>query len=330
MDKSSQNRVPQLSVIMPVYNVERFLEEALDSVINQSFRDYEIIAVNDGSTDQSGEILENYALTESRLRIIQTNNRGLSAARNEGMRHATGNWIYYFDSDDMLAEGSFSELMALVKECKCDMAAFSGVCIDENSMHIPCQQPYLKPDQRTPTAGRELFKQMMQNDKYSPVVSMYLYRKEFLNKNHLAFSEGFIHEDEAFTIKAFFLAEHVVSTRSTFHKHRIRAGSIMSEKYGLNNVKGWAKAVSDITNFMEKEELGEEDRKPVIKRLMRLVKNCAGIISELNKESGANQSYKNWFSEKELNMLGNEVKFMLKWPLSYRIYTRLISLFSTR
>ena len=92
----------KISVIIPVYNVENYLEESLDSIINQTFTDLEIICVNDGSTDNSPSILNNYANKDSRINIINQENKGLSAARNSGLDVATGDYIYFFDSDDIL------------------------------------------------------------------------------------------------------------------------------------------------------------------------------------------------------------------------------------
>lgn len=94
--------MPKVSVIVPVYNVEKYLEECLDSVLNQTFRDYEVICVNDGSTDSSAEILNDYATKYPRIRIINQENQGLSMARNNGVDAAKGEYIYFLDSDDFI------------------------------------------------------------------------------------------------------------------------------------------------------------------------------------------------------------------------------------
>ena len=96
------NQNPALTVIIPVYNVEPYLAEALDCIVGQSFSDMEILCVNDGSTDGSPEILAEYAAADPRIRIIDQENQGLSAARNRGLDEARGEYVYYFDSDDLL------------------------------------------------------------------------------------------------------------------------------------------------------------------------------------------------------------------------------------
>lgn len=92
----------KISIIIPCYNVEKFLQRCLDSVINQTFSDFEAICVNDGSLDNSKEILENYAKKDSRFKIINQKNQGLSIARNNGLKKANGEWIYFLDSDDFM------------------------------------------------------------------------------------------------------------------------------------------------------------------------------------------------------------------------------------
>ena len=94
--------MPKISVIIPVYNVEKYLRECLDSLLNQTFKDIEIICVNDGSTDGSLNILNEYASKDSRFIIINQNNQGLSAARNNGLNVAKGDYVAFLDSDDYI------------------------------------------------------------------------------------------------------------------------------------------------------------------------------------------------------------------------------------
>ena len=110
------NNNPKISVIIPVYNVEDYLEECLDSIINQTFKDLEIICINDGSQDNSLNILEEYAEKDNRIKIITTKNQGLSAARNRGLENITGDYVYFIDSDDYLELTAFEELYAVSEE----------------------------------------------------------------------------------------------------------------------------------------------------------------------------------------------------------------------
>ena len=103
----------KISVILPVYNAEEYLEECLESIANQSFKDIEIICVNDGSTDASLDVLEKRQKHDSRISIITRENKGAGAARNVGLEHASGDYIYFMDSDDYLELTAFEELFEL-------------------------------------------------------------------------------------------------------------------------------------------------------------------------------------------------------------------------
>ena len=100
----------KISVIVPVYNVEKFIKRCLDSIINQTMRDLEIILVNDGSTDNSGKICDEYAQLDNRITVIHKENGGLSSARNTGLDVATGEWIAFVDSDDYIEKNMYEVL----------------------------------------------------------------------------------------------------------------------------------------------------------------------------------------------------------------------------
>jgi glycosyltransferase involved in cell wall biosynthesis len=114
--------VPEVSVIIPVYNTEQFLGDCLDSVLAQTFTDFEIIAVDDGSTDKSAAIVEQFAAKDNRIVIIHQENKGLSEARNTGIKAACGNWITFVDSDDMLAPRFLQKLLDAAKQNNASIA----------------------------------------------------------------------------------------------------------------------------------------------------------------------------------------------------------------
>ena len=103
--------MPKISVIVPVYNVEKYLKECLDSIINQTFKDIEIICVNNGSTDSSCEILNEYAKNDNRIKIINSENIGVGNARNLGLQAVTGEYISFVDSDDFLNTDTYSNTL---------------------------------------------------------------------------------------------------------------------------------------------------------------------------------------------------------------------------
>ena len=122
-----------VSVVIPVYNVERYLRESLLSVMNQDYKELEIIVVNDGSTDSSLEILEYLALKDSRVKIFSKANGGLASARNYGLQHSSGDFILFFDSDDLLVSNAISTLMKCAIDNSADIIAFGFEKFYENT-----------------------------------------------------------------------------------------------------------------------------------------------------------------------------------------------------
>jgi glycosyltransferase involved in cell wall biosynthesis len=120
-----------ISVIIPVYNVEDYLAQCLDSICNQTFRDIEIICVNDGSTDHSPDILTQYSLKDERISIINQHNQGLAASRNNGLKIAKGEYVYFIDSDDYLEFDALERLYDSIVSNDSDMVLFKFQTVDD-------------------------------------------------------------------------------------------------------------------------------------------------------------------------------------------------------
>ena len=211
------------SIIIPVYNVEQYLRDCLDSVCNQSFTDWEAVCVDDGSTDGSSMILREYAGKEDRLRIITQANGGLSAARNNGMMSARGEYILFLDSDDWL-EPNALEVLASNLDGE-DMICFSGrrYFEDEKSFHEPdrlARHDY--------ASGMDYYNDNALNSRDFAFVCVVLraYKQSFLLNNHLRFKVGIYHEDNLFTPKACFFARRVKVIDECLYDYRVRANSI--------------------------------------------------------------------------------------------------------
>lgn len=164
---------------------------------------------------------------------------------------------------------------------------------------------------------------MMKKNVYSPVVSTYLYRKDFLIENKLAFLEGYIHEDEFFTIKALCLADSVLSVSDIYYKHRSRSASIMGQKKGIKNVLGWSAAVSNILEFTENDGIGPTAKKFIKARAQLLAHNSLKILHKLKKENGLSISATEYFDDRHLDELGFDVRLRSKYPVIYRVYKKI-------
>ena len=135
------NKVPLISIIMPVYNGEKYLKDALDSVLKQSFSDFEVICIDDGSTDKSHEILTNYATQESRIKIIHQKNKGVIEARNNGVKQAKGTFIYFLDSDDIIDEKLLEKSYNAITAGKGDIITCRVMIFGRENKEMPLQKP---------------------------------------------------------------------------------------------------------------------------------------------------------------------------------------------
>lgn len=124
--------MPEISIIVPVYNTERFVSKCIESILGQTFEDFELILIDDGSTDQSGDICDKYATKDSRVKVIHQKNTGVSAARNRGLDVAQGNYLYFVDSDDYLESNALEIIYPYFFDSDIDMVCFGFQYRDEN------------------------------------------------------------------------------------------------------------------------------------------------------------------------------------------------------
>lgn len=218
----------KVSVIVPVFNVEKYLRDCLDSVVNQTLEDIEIICVNDGSTDNSLAILEDYAEKDSRIRIINQENKGLSGARNTGMKHVQGEYILFLDSDDWLNDDALFELYWSHLYDNLDMLFFQTVDYYEEDGRYELNQF------GGMTAIDDSFEGKIFNYKdVAPIIFKMphsafnkLYSTSFLQRINASFPEGINYEDLAFFYDVFLKAEKVSILKKELLFYRIRENSI--------------------------------------------------------------------------------------------------------
>lgn len=211
------------SVIIPVYNVELYLKGCLESVRGQSFTDWEAVCVNDGSTDGSAAILEDYVAKDARFRLVTQPNGGLSAARNAGLDAAQGEYILFLDSDDWLESKALETIEASLKDE--DMLSFSGRRFFEETQNF---NPSDVLSEKTYTSGMDYYNEnaLLQRDFAFVCVVLRAYRRAFLVDNGLRFKEGILHEDNLFTPLACYYAQKVKQINACCYDYRVRAHSI--------------------------------------------------------------------------------------------------------
>lgn len=230
----------KLSIIIPIYNVEKYLFECMDSLRNLPSDEVEVILINDGSTDNSEEIAKEFILNRPNFKLYSYENSGLSVARNRGLEHCVGEYIMFLDSDDILNESGVIKIMEEFSN-KYDVIFYNGFSFfDEDDNTKPIKQ-YDKPAQLYDNiyTGKTAIEKMLDLNSYKVSACMYAIRRESLS--NLKFYPGIYHEDNIFTTELL-LNENV--KRVTFknidvYKRRVRDGSITTIKPNQSHLDGY-------------------------------------------------------------------------------------------
>lgn len=233
----------KITVIVPVYNVERDIRDCLDSIVSQSYSNLEIILVDDGSQDKCGDICDEYALKDSRIIVVHKANGGLSSARNTGLDIATGEYISFIDSDDVVSHHFFEVLMsANVDVAQC---AFTTM---PNGVFEGDQVEFKKLN------GKEINRCLVYDNTgtYIVVWNKLWKRDLFL---HVRFPEGCIHEDEFITWRVLWNANLCAQTSSPLYYYRQREKSIMHRELSWRNIDALTALVERAVFFEEKGEM---------------------------------------------------------------------------
>mgnify|MGYP003375793756 FL=1 len=219
-----------LSIIIPMYNVEQYLADCLDSLIIKEHSDWEIIIVNDGSIDNSMDVARLYANKYSNIRIFIQKNKGLSAARNRGIEEARGKYLYFLDSDDFINNDVLEEMIESAEKYNCDLVSAQAEIVTEcSSFHkidtvkiIECANV---PANIVISPKIFLEKQLISNS-FQTIVVINLYSSKLIEQNNLRFLNGYLHEDEEWTPRAILLSKKIMYINKTLYYYRKRKNSI--------------------------------------------------------------------------------------------------------
>lgn len=238
----------KVSIVIPVYNVEKYLRQCLDSVINQTLKDIEIICINDESTDGSLEILQEYEKKDSRIKIINKKNEGLSAARNQGLELAKGEYVSFIDSDDWINKTFCEALYTAAKKYDIDIAC--GGIVRVNGKRQRNKLVYTK-EEFTKDVDKK--NELTKTPVYSYVWNK-IYKRESLLKSGITFPVGRVFEDLTWSIKAIYYLNGVVTTPSALYYYRKTPTSIMSAK-SEKNAKDYAQSEKEMLEFAKEKNL---------------------------------------------------------------------------
>lgn len=227
------NQLPKLSIITPVYNSEQYLGDCISSILEQTFSDFELILINDGSTDGSGQLCDRWAMKDARIRVYHQINMGPAAARNVGIEKAKGEYIGFCDSDDVLLPEYYQVLMSNILKYNADISGVSFISVDEqgNASHTEHTNKIYVFD------NEEGFEEFLSRRVLDIHIWTKLYKKRFLDENNIRFDyiKNFkLEEDFLFNLKAFCASRCIVFEDKHLYTYLKKETSLSREFYRKN------------------------------------------------------------------------------------------------
>lgn len=241
---SDSGEQPLVSIIMPVYNSEDYVEEAIRSLLDQDFDSFEIVAVDDGSTDDSSAICDRIAAEDARLRVIHKTNGGLCAARNTGMGEARGKYLMFCDNDDVVYSGFIADNYRLAEEYDADIVRFGRAQVKIDAEGQVISHSAISPEAMRVFEGEAILANIDSLLSASRAVWAGIYRKDFLTKHDIQFDESLRSggEDIVFNDQAYVYAQKIVINPHVYYEWRRRGSHSTSMGFNENLFKAFAKS----------------------------------------------------------------------------------------
>lgn len=274
--------MPKISVIIPVYNAEKYLKECIDSVLNQTFDDFEVLIINDGSTDESGKICDEYAQKDARVKVFHKENGGVSSARNLGLDNAKGEWITFVDSDDYISEDYFQPIL---KYCEQDY-----IIVNSHEILGDKKTVYRSFDSQTLVLDDFLNQYNLYNDFATPWAKFF--KKEIILNNKIRFNEKLSRsEDVIFNLEYIIHCKSIGISSKTSYNYRRVPGSLshknvnlMDAEYIYTHIYSLLKAYFNNPEFISRHSsystmryffttlysnLNKKEKKQILKKLIK-------------------------------------------------------------
>ena len=216
---------PLVSIIVPVYNVEPWLNKCIDSLIAQSYKDIEILLINDGSTDKSGNICDEYLNKSNIISVFNNKNRGLSYSRNFGIKNSKGKYIMFVDSDDFISDSNVIEkFVEILEKEKSDFIYTSYCRFDDGKEDIVTENLPINIDSNDIKGknGIEVLSLLISKNSYHHAAYLKICKRDFLINNNLYFKEGIYHEDAEWSPKLFYYSKKISLYHKPYYMRRMR------------------------------------------------------------------------------------------------------------
>lgn len=299
----------KVSVIVPIYNVEEYIEQCLLSVMKQSLREIQIICVNDGTQDHSMEIVYKLAAGDDRIVIVEKENGGLSTARNVGIDRAEGEYIYFLDSDDWIQPQMLEELYEKASSNSLDIVYFGASTVYENAAVKRRFKRrfegyyHRKAEYTTVLSGTEMLQALERNSEYRMSACMQLLRREFLRDNNIRFLEGILHEDNLFSLQSILLAERTMTVNQDYYVRRVRNESIMTSNKSIRSSWGFFICIESMLSFLEEKQYDKKTMQCINRMLAVIQRDAVYQVRNISNEE----------IEKELPVVAAEYQRLKYW-----------------
>lgn len=279
----------KVSIIIPIYNVEEYLEECLVSALTQTLKEIEIICVNDGTLDSSMDIVNRYAKEDGRIVIVEKENGGLSSARNAGIEVAKGEYVHFLDSDDYILKQTMEVLYEEASKNKLDNIYFDAESFFETDDLKEEMSAYVdyyvrKGDYSQIVTGVEMLKKMDENNEFRPSACLQMVKREFLLKHNIQFYPGIIHEDNLFSIECILEEERVKHIPEKFYMRRVREESIMTATKEIRSSFGYYICLEELFDRLKGKEFSAELKETITHRLCNIQSNALNKIMNISED----------------------------------------------
>lgn len=283
-----------ISVVIPIYNVEKFLPRCLDSVIKQTFSNIEIICINDGSTDKSGAVLAKFAANDARFRIITQENQGLSASRNNGLEVASGNYVFFLDADDYLHPQTLEIFYQTALKSECPVVISQDFCkLGKDRLNTKNYQSENVPFEICKKPLPDLYKHRL----VSAVVWNKLYRISALRR--FRFIEGIYFEDWPFTTCVFSNIDKFALIKEKLYMYNTTSPSIVRSSFSIKKIHDYIRGIRHIYNYFTAQEKAAQWE---IVRKKRVSRSLKMVLSKIFKNADNRDDLEAYFKQEYLKL----------------------------
>lgn len=284
-----------VSVIIPVYNVEKYLSRCLNSVQNQTYANIEIIVIDDGSKDNSSNICDMFSKKDSRFKIIHKENGGLSDARNKGLEYASGEYVLFVDSDDYIEPDAIKRLLEIAKSYGVDIVEGKATSFDDNYEYDNFVSKGIETNHIYDGLSYSLTR--IRNHCFYAPVWLKFYKRSYLESINASFVLGRLHEDEIWNPKVMIQTKKVLYTDYSFYKYDISRDDSIMKKISVKNVESKMNNTYELIEFYKTRVIDNNDRKELInyalKQYMATSLDCKSNIKWYKEKRKPHYVYKN-------------------------------------